>query len=172
MTNLSTDLKDRLNESLKTGRIEIQGPVTEAHSQILTPAALAFLAALARRFESRRRELLAARKARHEQICQGVLPDFLPETAEIREGEWTVGPIPDDLSDRRVEITGPVDRKMIINALNSDASVFMADSEDSNSPTWQNNVDGQVNLRDAVSGTIEFVSTEGKHYAWQEGRRP
>ena len=92
------------------------------------------------------------------------MPDFLPETAAIREGDWTVAPIPQDLLDRRVEITGPVDRKMIINALNSGANVFMADFEDSNSPTWQNNIEGQINLRDAVRRTISYVSPEGKRY--------
>ena len=97
-------------------------------------------------------------------IDSGALPGFLPETAHIRESAWTVAPIPQDLLDRRVEITGPVERKMIINALNSGASVFMADFEDSNSPTWMNNLEGQANLRDAVEGTISFVSPEGKRY--------
>ena len=105
------------------------------------------------------------RRERQAKLDQGELPDFLPETAGIREQEWTVAPIPKDLIDRRVEITGPVDRKMIINALNSGANVFMADFEDSNSPTWSNNLDGQNNLRDAVNRTINFVSPEGKSYA-------
>ena len=96
------------------------------------------------------------------------MPDFLPETASIRQKEWTVAPIPKDLVDRRVEITGPVDRKMIINALNSGASVFMADFEDSNSPTWSNNLDGQINLRDAVNRTIRYTSSEGKVYSLAE----
>jgi malate synthase len=135
------------------------------HTEILSPDALAFIAELHRRFEPRRRELLAARAAVRARIRAGALPDFLPETAEIRRRDWTVAPIPDDLQDRRVEITGPVDRKMIINALNSGASVYMADFEDSNSPTWSNNLDGQLNLRDAVRRAITFTSPEGKAYA-------
>ncbi len=136
----------------------------EVGSQILTPEARGFLTKLARTFETRRQELLARRRARQTEIDAGQLPDFLPETASIREQEWTVAPIPPDLLDRRVEITGPVDRKMIINALNSGANVFMADFEDSNSPTWQNNIEGQANLRDTVAGTITYTSPEGKHY--------
>jgi malate synthase len=136
----------------------------ELESQILTPEAQAFLTKLARTFEERRQELLARRRVRQQKIDAGHLPEFLPETASIREQEWTVAPIPHDLLDRRVEITGPVDRKMIINALNSGANVFMADFEDSNSPTWQNNLEGQANLRDTVAGTISFTSPEGKQY--------
>jgi len=137
---------------------------TDVEMQILTPEASAFLTRLAREFEARRQQLLARRRARQQQIDTGQFPDFLPETAHIRQAEWTVAPIPHDLLDRRVEITGPVDRKMIINALNSGADVFMADFEDSNSPTWQNNLEGQFNLRDAVEGTISYVSPEGKRY--------
>ena len=130
----------------------------------LRPEARAFLLKLAERFEGRRQELLARRKEVQRNIDSGWLPDFLPETAEIREASWKVAPIPKDLTDRRTEITGPVDRKMIINALNSGASVFMADFEDSNSPTWSNNIEGQQNLYDAIRGTIQFVSPEGKRY--------
>lgn len=137
---------------------------TDVEMQILTPEASAFLTKLAREFEARRQQLLARRRARQQQIDTGQFPDFLPETAHIRQADWTVAPIPHDLLDRRVEITGPVDRKMIINALNSGADVFMADFEDSNSPTWQNNLEGQFNLRDAVEGTISYVSPEGKRY--------
>ena len=136
----------------------------EVETQILTPEATRFLTKLAREFESRRRELLQRRQTRQREIDAGKMPDFLADAADIRESEWTVAPIPKDLLDRRVEITGPVDRKMIINALNSGASVFMADFEDSNSPTWKNNLEGQANLRDAVEGTISFVSPEGKRY--------
>jgi malate synthase len=136
----------------------------EVEIQVLTPEASMLVTKLARRFESRRQELLLRRRIRQQQIDAGQLPDFLPETASVREKEWTVAPIPHDLHDRRVEITGPVDRKMIINALNSGANVFMADFEDSNSPTWQNNLEGQLNLRDAVEGTISYVSPEGKRY--------
>jgi malate synthase len=141
---------------------------SEVETRVLTPEASSFLIKLARKFEGRRQELLARRQVRQQQIDSGQLPCFLPETAEIREADWTVAPIPHDLLDRRVEITGPVDRKMIINALNSGANVFMADFEDSNSPTWQNNVEGQANLRDAVEGTISYVSPEGKSYELNE----
>ena len=115
-------------------------------SQVLTAEATEFLTELERRFGPRRRELLAERQARARRLREGELPDFLPETSDVREGDWRVDPVPDDLQDRRVEITGPVDRKMVINALNSGAKMFMADFEDSNSPTWQNCIEGQVNL--------------------------
>ena len=118
--------------------------------------AVRFVADLARRFEPERRKLLLRRDQRQQEIVDGRMPHFFPETAAIRDSEWTVAPIPADLQDRRVEITGPVDRKMIINALNSGANVFMADFEDSNSPTWQNNIEGQLNLRDAVRREIAF----------------
>jgi malate synthase len=131
---------------------------------ILTPEARAFLLKLAARFESRRQELLARRRTVQQEIDRGKFPHFLPETAAIRQGDWKVAPIPKDLQDRRVEITGPVDRKMIINALNSGANVFMADFEDSNTPTWSNNIEGQQNLRDAIRGTIRYESPEGKKY--------
>jgi malate synthase len=140
-------------------------PSVEVESQVLTADAREFLSELARKFEKRRQELLARRRVRQKEIDGGHLPDFLAETAEVRKGDWRVAPIPADLRDRRVEITGPVDRKMIINALNSGANVFMADFEDSNSPTWQNNIEGQANLQDAVRRTISFVSPEGKKYA-------
>src|SRR5256884_5147489 len=134
-------------------------------AEILEPAALQFLGALARRFEPERQRRLARRRERQQELDAGRLPDFLPETKQIRERDWTVAPIPPDLRDRRVEITGPVDRKMIINGLNSGASVFMADFEDANAPTWENNVSGQRNLRDAVAGTISYESPDGKRYA-------
>jgi len=142
----------------------IEGPVTPEYKTILTEEAVVFLGALARKFETRRQEALAARRSRQASLDTGVMPDFLAGTAGIRKAEWTVAPIPADLLDRRVEITGPVDRKMIINALNSGASVFMADFEDSNSPTWRNNLEGQINLRDAIRGAIGFTSPEGKAY--------
>jgi malate synthase len=137
---------------------------TEVETRILDERAQVFLTKLARQFEGRRQELLALRLERQLRIDAGHLPDFLPETAEIRASEWKVAPIPPDLLDRRVEITGPVERKMIINALNSGARVFMADFEDSNSPTWQNNLEGQLNLQDAVRGTIRHTSADGKVY--------
>ena len=137
-------------------------------SEVLTEEAERFLTELAHRFEPRRQELLSRRRARQKELDAGKLPDFLPETANVRESAWTVAPIPRDLQDRRVEITGPVERKMIINALNSGANVFMADFEDSNSPTWRNNIEGQLNLRDAVRRTISFSSPEGKRYELSE----
>jgi malate synthase len=155
-----------MSTGIQTGAsgIEITAPVNNTQAEILTPEALRFLASLAGEFDTRRQELLALRKARQVEVDSGVFPDFLPETAEIRAAEWTVAPIPADLMDRRVEITGPVDRKMIINALNSGANMFMADLEDANSPVWLNNVDGQYNLRDAVNRVIDFTSPEGKTY--------
>jgi len=149
--------------SLSEG-VEILGKVTPQFSEILTPQALAFVAKLSRKFEERRRELMRQRVTRQAEFDSGKLPDFLPETRHIREGDWIVATVPHDLQDRRVEITGPADRKMVINALNSGASVFMADFEDSNAPTWENMVEGQVNLRDAVNRTITFTSPEGKQY--------
>ena len=128
----------------------IWADVTPAYAEILSAPALEFIAKLARQFEPRRRELLAQRAQRQAEFDAGKLPDFLPETQAIREGDWKVAPVPADLQDRRVEITGPTDRKMVINALNSGANVFMADFEDSNTPTWSNMIEGQINLRDAV----------------------
>src|SRR5213596_1161648 len=145
--------------------IQVLQPAPPDCADVLRPAALEFLAELARRFEPVRRELLERRRARQREIDAGRLPDFLPETRHIRDRDWTVAPIRPDLLDRRVEITGPVDRKMMINAFNSGANVFMDDFEDSNAPTWENNVRGQQNLRDAVAGTISYVSPEGKRYA-------
>ena len=139
-------------------------PLTQAQEPILTPQAVRFLTKLSNLFEGRRQQLLAARRTRQQEIDLGLMPDFPSETAEIRKASWKVAPIPADLQDRRVEITGPTDRKMIINALNSGARVFMADFEDSNSPTWENITQGQVNLRDAVAGTIAYTSPEGKRY--------
>jgi malate synthase len=144
---------------------QLLGAAPRHCADILSPAALAFVAKLARKFEPRRRELLAARARRQAEFDAGKLPDFLPETKSIRDSAWSVAPAPQDLRDRRVEITGPTDRKMVINALNSGANVFMADFEDSNAPTWANMIEGQANLRDAVRGTIDYVSPEGKRYA-------
>src|SRR5690242_6694209 len=126
--------------------IELRKSPPDGCAEILGPAALDFVAALARRFEPVRRELLERRRTRQGEIDAGRLPDFLPETRHVREGEWTVAPIRPDLLDRRVEITGPAERKMMINALNSGASAFMADFEDANAPTWENSVRGQQNL--------------------------
>jgi len=144
--------------------IEIHAEVTPEFAEILTPEAMSFVATLARAFETRREELLAKREQRQAELDAGQKPDFLAETAHIRQGTWTVAPIPADLQDRRVEITGPVERKMVINALNSGAKMFMADFEDSHAPTWDATIQGQLNLRDAIEGTIAFNSPEGKAY--------
>ncbi|HYZ86987.1 MAG TPA: malate synthase A [Bryobacteraceae bacterium] len=151
-------------ESLSVADVKIRGPLNDAFEQILTPEAVEFLFELDRRFAERRRELLDARRTLQAELDLGKLPDFRTDTASIRKADWTVAPIPADLRDRRVEITGPVDRKMIINALNSGANVFMADLEDANSPTWENTVQGQINLRDAVRRNIAYEGPEGKQY--------
>ena len=147
--------------------IRIKGPLAPGYAEILTPSALAFVAELHRRFDRRRRELLDARAERQSRFDRGELPGFLDSTRELRESDWRVAPLPTSLSDRRVEITGPVERKMIINALNSGAKVFMADFEDSLAPTWDAVIGGQINLRDAVNGTIALESG-GKRYALGE----
>ena len=145
--------------------VTLRGKMLPEYHSILTPEALAFLAELHRRFDGERQRLLDLRAARAKRFSKGELPDFLPETRAIREGSWRVAPIPADLQDRRVEITGPTDRKMVINALNSGAKVFMTDFEDSNSPTWDNLVRGQINLRDRWSGAMDYRDPEsGKHY--------
>ena len=145
--------------------VEIRGSQNAETQQILTPEALNFVVELERKFGPRRRELLAARAERQKRLDAGERPDFLPQTAEIRKSEWTVAPLPADLLDRRVEITGPVDRKMIINALNSGASCFMADFEDSNTPTWSNLIDGHINLGDAIRSAIAYTDpSSGKDY--------
>ncbi len=143
---------------------EVTGHLRPGFEEVLTLDAMEFVVDLARRFSPRVEELLARRVARQAEIDAGKLPDFLPETHGIREHDWRVTAIPADLQDRRVEITGPTDRKMIINALNSGAKVFMADCEDSMTPTWDNVVQGQANLRDAVARRIEFSNPDGKQY--------
>eukprot|EP01031_Cornospumella_fuschlensis_P015133 gene15133-18490_t len=146
--------------------LEIRGPITPETAEILSPAACEFLAGIFRKFDGRRLELLARRVERQRDLDAGKLPDFLRETAAIRADlSWKVVPPAPDLSDRRTEITGPVDRKMVINALNSGAKVFMADFEAATSPTWENLIEGQLNLRDAIRRTISFTSPEGKAYA-------
>ncbi len=148
--------------------IATQFPDNDQTHQVLTPQALSFLAALHRNFDARRLDLLAARMARQTRIAAGELPDFLPQTKHIRDADWSVRSAPADLKRRNVEITGPVDRKMIINALNSGANCFMADFEDSNSPTRDNNIQGHVNLRDAINRTISFENPDGKQYKLAE----
>ena len=145
--------------------LTFDAPATAAQAALLTPALQALLLRLHQRFEPERQRLLAERRARQARFDAGELPDFRPETRAIRHGDWTVAPAPAALQDRRVEITGPTDRKMVINALNSGARVFMADCEDSSSPTWDAVLQGQINLRDAVAGTIELTVPGGKHYA-------
>ena len=152
-----------MTQALPAG-LELTGDNKPEYGAILTPEALAFVAKLARSFEGRRQELLARRAARQKEFDAGKLPDFLRETEAVRGGNWTVDPQPADMQDRRVEITGPTERKMLINALNCGANVFMADLEDSNAPTWDNMVQGQINLRDAANRSITFASPEGKQY--------
>ncbi len=157
------------NEASDTDGLEVLGATPPEYAAILTPEALDFLVRLERRFRMTRKALLHRRKKIQVALDAGAMPDFLPETASIRRAEWTIDPIPADLVDRRVEITGPVERKMIINALNSGANLFMADFEDSTSPTWDNVIQGQIHLRDAVRRTIEHVQPEtGKTYRLNE----
>jgi malate synthase len=144
--------------------LEISATRVPEQARVLTPEALAFLLQLEERFGARRKELLARRQVRRAAFRAGALPDFLPATHEIRESAWKVGPAPADLDDRRVEITGPVERKMMINALNSGARVFMADFEDALSPSWVNVIGGQANCQDAVRRELEFTAPDGKSY--------
>lgn len=153
---------------IATAGVTIAGPITPAVEAVLTPAALDFVANLHRTFNGRRRELLARRVARQQEFDAGFLPGFLPETAHVRSAEWQVAPAPADLNDRRVEITGPTERKMMINALNSGAKVFMADFEDAMSPTWENAILGQINCSDAIRRTISFQNPDGKTYQLNE----
>ncbi len=140
--------------------IKILGPMKPAYERVLTGDALAFVAELSRKFEGERQRVMGLREERQERWDKGDLPDFLPETLSIREGDWRISGIPDDLLDRRVEITGPVDRKMIVNALNCGASVFMADFEDALSPSWANVIEGQANLMDYWRGEIDFTDEQ------------
>jgi malate synthase len=156
---MSNSLSDRLPAG-----VVVTAPLTPRQSEVLTPEAIAFAARLHRAIADRRKGLLASRIEVQARIDEGWNPGFLAETQSVRDGNWRVGPIPADLQDRRVEITGPVERKMMINALNSGAKVFMADFEDANAPSWQNVAEGQVNLRDAVNRTISLTTPEGKEY--------
>ena len=148
--------------------VQITGRMTPEYAGVLTTEAIAFLVSLHRQLDARRLELLQRRVARQAELDAGKLPDFLPETKHVRESDWKVAPVPADLQDRRTEITGPTDRKMVINALNSGANMYMADFEDSNTPTWDNQVQGQINMRDAVRRSIDFTSPEGKQYKLNE----
>jgi malate synthase len=148
--------------------MQVTGSMAPGFDNVLTPGALHFITRLHRQFNPRRLGLLAKRQERQAQIDQGILPDFLPETQAIRDGDWKIAPIPADLQDRRVEITGPVDRKMVINAMNSGASASMADFEDSHAPFWQATIQGQINLMETVDGTITLSTAAGKHYQLNE----
>jgi malate synthase len=160
-------LASQSNAPVATPHLNLRAPVRPEHARVLTPEALAFVADLNHRFKPRRDELLARRQVVQARYDAGAVPGFLDETREIRAAAWTVAPIPADLLDRRVEITGPVDRKMVINALNSGASTYMADFEDSTAPTWDNLLDGQGNLMDAVRRTIA-LDAGGKSYRLNE----
>ncbi|MEC3884506.1 malate synthase A [Halobacillus sp. HZG1] len=152
----------------KLSGIQIHGTMHEGFAEILSDEALSFLVELHEKFNDRRKQLLSDRIMTQKKLDQGERPDFLKETERIRNADWTISPIPDDLKDRRVEITGPVDRKMVINGLNSGAKVFMADFEDANAPTWLNTIHGQINLRDAVRRNIRFENSNGKVYQLNE----
>jgi malate synthase len=161
---MSTTTKTRHGLTLPAG-VEVLGSLGERYAEILAPDALGFLAELQRRFGPAREELLARRREVDARLQAGELPDFLEETRAIREADWQIAPVPADLQDRRTEITGPVDRKMVVNALNSGASVYMADFEDATTPTWANLIEGQINLRDAVRREIDFTDPDsGKRY--------
>lgn len=151
-----------MSQALPEG-IQITAPVNDTFATVLTPEALALVAQLHRKYEPRRQELLALRVKRAQALDAGERPDFLPETASVREGDWTIAPLPADLQCRRVEITGPVERKMVINALNSGADSYMTDFEDSNAPNWNNQIQGHINLRDAIRRTIR-LEQNGKTY--------
>ena len=150
---------ETINEALR-----LKAPLLKEDEVVLTTDALEFIVELHRKFDTRRRALLRARQERQELLNKKQLPDFLTETSSVRASEWKASPVPEVLQDRRVEITGPVDRKMVINGLNSGANVFMADFEDANSPTWRNCIEGQLNLMEAVRGTLSYQSPEGKLY--------
>ncbi|MGH6900754.1 MAG: malate synthase A [Geminicoccaceae bacterium] len=165
---MSTTTKNRHGLTIPAG-VEVLGPLADGYAEILSPDALAFLAELERRFGATREQLLARRREVDARLQAGELPDFLEETREIREGMWQIAPVPADLQDRRTEITGPVDRKMVVNALNSGASVYMADFEDATTPTWANLIEGQINLRDAIRREIDFTDPDsGKRYRLAE----
>src|SRR3954465_15846042 len=152
-----------MTTSLPAG-VAIKAPLHPCFDEILTPEALAFVAKLHRAFEPRRQELLKARVARQACIDAGEMPDFLAETKHIRDGDWKIAPVPKPLECRRVEITGPAERKMIINAFNSGADSYMTDFEDSNSPNWHNQIQGQVNLYQAIRRELSFKNEAGKEY--------
>jgi malate synthase len=161
---MNTTTKNRHGPRVPAG-VEVLGPLADGYNEILSPDALAYLAELERRFGPARQQLLARRREVDARLQAGELPDFLEETRDVREADWQIAPVPADLQDRRTEITGPVDRKMVVNALNSGASVYMADFEDATTPTWANLIEGQINLRDAIRREIDFTDPDsGKRY--------
>ncbi len=155
---------ERSSQAFGVGPVEVRGPEVPRTGEVLSSDVLSFLGSLHRRFEPLRRELLEARGWFRETLRRGDVPTFPSETQEVRTAEWKVAPCPEDLADRRVEITGPPERKMIINALNSGARVYMADFEDAHAPTWKGTITGQANLIDAVRKTIAYTSPEGREY--------
>ena len=159
------DLRERLNQELRGETVELHGPVPAHLAPVVTADALRFVASLAERFESRRNDLLSRREVYQAAMDEGGLPGFDPASEEVRRSSWQVAPPPEELRDRRIEITGPTDRKMMINALNSGAQVYMADLEDAHAPLWSLTLEGQRNLYDAVRGRLEHVTPEGKRYA-------
>jgi malate synthase len=156
-------------QAVSAAEIELRGTMDQGFDEVLTPDAVEFVAELQRRFGGKRQKLLEARAERRQRLNAGQMLDFLPQTRDVREGDWRVEPVPDDLSQRWVEITGPTDRKLVINALNSGADGFMADFEDANSPTWRNMVLGHINLRDAIDRTISYESADGRYYELDPG---
>ena len=156
------------NLPTQRSNVVVLGDVTKPFTEILNPEALDFVAKLQRAFGGRRAECLQRRQERQAALDRGELLDFVAKTKNIRDGDWTCAPIPRDIADRRVEITGPTDRKMVINALNSGAKIFMADFEDANAPKWSNMIEGQINLRDAIRRTISFTNPKGKEYTLNE----
>src|ERR1700733_11406644 len=153
---------------MSTHNIELHGAMAAGFDEVITPDALEFVTELQARFGPRREELLEARGRRRARLADGEMLDFLRDTREIRDGDWTVAPAPPDMQQRWVEITGPTDRKMVINALNSGADGFMADFEDANAPTWRNMVQGQINVRNAIMGTLTYDGSDGRHYELSE----
>lgn len=153
-----------MTQQTTSDEIIFHQPAGELERQVLTAGAVDFITDLVAHFTPRRNQLLAVRQKEQQAIDQGKLPDFISETASIRDSEWKIRGIPADLQDRRVEITGPVERKMVINALNANVKVFMADFEDSLAPSWQKVMEGHINLRDAVNGTISYTNESGKIY--------
>jgi len=155
---------DRIDQNLLPAGVQISGPINPGYEVILTTEALALVAKLHRAFNGRRQALLQARVARQARIDAGEMPDFLPETFRVRIGEWKIAPLPEALKRRHTEITGPVEAKMIINAYNSGADSYMADFEDSNSPKWENQIQGQLNIYKAIRRELTFTSEVGKEY--------